>query len=263
MSRNLKLVVWHIVVALVALGFWFDLAKWLEAVSLEKDFASYAVILFGFLAAMIVLGFAMFRKKWLTLSFGGLTWLGFLLNFGFSDLNHAGLIILILVYAWSRDDVYSESAERLKIKSRFILRRGLLPVILGLFILISFAAYQSPAFDNLKDMTQLPPETEKYLKVVVENTIGHRLEGASEKEKQQVINAVSKETFVELNNLFGPYFKYAPPILAFTLFLILWGLSWLFVWISVGLGVLVFWILKKGGFIKIEEQEVKAQVLVL
>src|SRR3989344_1819574 len=201
MAKNHKLVLWHVVVGLLAFGLWFDVAKWLQALSLEKDFASYAVILFCLLAAMVVLGFAIFQKQWLTLSFGGLVWLGFAANLGFASLNWVGLAILAAVFTWSRDDVYSESAERLKIKSRFILRRGLLPVVLGLFILLSFAAFQSPAFEKIKDMNQLPPETERYLRVVVENTIGHKLEEASEKEKQQVVSAVSKETFKEINNL--------------------------------------------------------------
>lgn len=263
MNKNSKLILWHVLVAVAAWGLWFDISAWLEAVRLEKDFASYAVVLFGLLSSLIVLGFAVFQRKWLTLSFGGLVWAGFMLNFGLSNLNYLGLVILVLVYTWSRDDVSAESIERVKINSRVILRRGLMPVILGLFVLISFAAFQSEAFKKLGDLNKLPPETEKYVRVVVENMIGHKLEGASEKEKQQVINAVSKETVAEVNNLFGPYFQYAPPILAFTLFLTLWGFSWIFLWISVGLGVLVFWILKKTGFVRIEEREVRAEILII
>lgn len=249
--------------AVAAYGLWFDINAWLEAVKLEKDFASYAVVLFGSLSALVVLGFAMFQRKWAIFSFGGLVWAGFVLNFGPSNLNYLGLVLLFLVSTWSRDNVIAESAEKIKVNSRLILRRGLMPVILGLFVLISFAAFQSEAFKKFGDLNKLPPEAEKYMRVVVENTIGHKLEGASEKEKQQVINAVSKETVAEVNNLFGPYFQYAPPILAFTLFLTLWGLSWIFLWISVGLGVFVFWILKKTGFVMIEEREVKAEVLII
>jgi len=51
--------------------------------------------------------------------------------------------------------------------------------------------------------------------------------------------------------------------LAFGLFLILWGLSWIFIWLSVLLGMLIFWILKKTKVVSIEERDIKAEVLIL
>ena len=60
-----------------------------------------------------------------------------------------------------------------------------------------------------------------------------------------------------------PYFQYAPPLLAFGLFLVLWGLSWFFIQLSVLVGMLMFWILKKTNFVKIEKKNIEAETLVV
>ena len=138
-----------------------------------------------------------------------------------------------------------------------------MPLIFGLFILVSFAAFENPAFERFKNMDKLPSETEHYIKVVVENTIGKNIKVRNEAERRTVIDQVTKETTHELNTFLEPYFQYTPPALAFGLFLVLLGLSWIFVWISVGIGVLIFWILKKSRWIKIQEEDIKAEVLVI
>lgn len=263
MNKKTKLILWHGLVAVTAYLLWLDIARWFEAIRLEGDFASYAVVTFAFLVVLVALGFLLFKERWLVLSFGGLTWLAFILNFGLSGLNITGLVILILTGLGSRSDVVSELSERVKVNSKVILRRGVVWFVLGLFVLVSFAAFQSPVFEKLGEMNTLPSESRTYIKTVVENTIGQRIETGSEAERQQIINQVSEETFREINTFLEPYFQYAPPVLAFALFLILWGLSWIFIWISVGVGMLVFWTLKKTGFVKIEEVEMKAEILIV
>jgi len=255
---------WHGMVALAGWILWWDVARWLEAISLDKDFVSYAVLFFGLLVSLVGLGFLIFRKKWLTLSFGGLIWLGFILNFtNGPNLYLIGLGILVLSGLNSFTAIAGEATQRTKISSQVILRRGAMPFILGLFILGSFGAYKSPALDKFKDMNALPSGTERYIRLVVQNTIGKNIQVRNEKERDLVISQVSQETTHELNTFLGPYFRYAPPVLAFALFLILWGLSWIFMWISVGIGVLIFWILKKAEFVRIEEKDIKAEVLII
>ena len=263
MNKKAKLILWHGLVMVVAVALWFDVAAWLKVVSVEGDFASYAVVFFALLVSLVGLGFVMFPVKRWALTFSLLIWGMFVVNFGWSYLYLIGLGILILAALRSVADVKGEVSERIKIKSRVILRRAVLPIILGLFVLTSFAAYESPAFDKFRNMDSLPGETEGYIKTVVENTIGRNIKVRNETERRSVIDQVSKETTRELNTFLSPYFKYAPPVLAFALFLILWGLSWVFIWISVGVGTFVFWILKRSGFIKIEERDTRAEILII
>ncbi len=260
MSKPIKLAIWHGVVAAVSFGFWFDVSRWLQAAAIEKDFVSYAVITFGFIVALVALGFMIFEKKWLVLSLPGMVALAYVANLGWSQLELIGLLILFLLAFKSYSDILRETRQRIKITLSEILRHGIFPFILGMFILLSFAAFQSPAFDRFENLKGLPPETQNYIKVIAENMVGHKIEG-SEQEKKVIINQISAEVTREFNTALGPYFKYAPPVLAFTLFLILWSVSWIFIWLSVLAGMLIFFILKKTGFVRIEEKEVKAEVL--
>ena len=136
-------------------------------------------------------------------------------------------------------------------------------VVLGIFVLISFAAYQSPLAKEIESSKKLPSGTEVFIRDIVANTIGSRVDTVNEAEKQNIISQITNETFGEINTFLKPYFQYAPPLLAFGLFLILWGLSWIFIWLSVLLGMLIFWVLKKTDVIKIEERDIKAEVLII
>ena len=63
--------------------------------------------------------------------------------------------------------------------------------------------------------------------------------------------------------MFSPYLHYAPPVLAFVLFLILYGLSWIFLWLSMLICIGVIAALRMMKFITIEERDVKAEVMVV
>ena len=250
-------------IALVAWVLWWDVARWYEAFSVGQQPASFSVLFLALLVSLTGLAFLLFRKKWLALSLGSLVWLAYFSNFPLSKLSLLGFGILILLSLKSAADISGELDQRTKINSRVILRRGMMPFLVGIFILASFAAFESPAINRFKNMQSLPSETEGYIRVLVENTIGKNIKVRTEADRKNVIDQVSKETTHELNTFLEPYFPYAPPALAFTLFLILWGLSWIFVWLSVFLGMLIFWILKKTKVVKIEEKDVKAEVLVV
>ena len=47
MTKKAKLILWHGLVMVVAVALWFDVAAWLKVVSVEGDFASYAVVFFA------------------------------------------------------------------------------------------------------------------------------------------------------------------------------------------------------------------------
>ena len=103
------------------------------------------------------------------------------------------------------------------------------------------------------------------MRSVVESVIGttETRKKTENTEKEKIVNEITSNVFQQLNSFLKPYFRYAPPLLAFGLFLILWGLSWFFVWLSVLVGMGIFWILKKTGIVRIEEKDVKAEVLIV
>jgi len=218
---------------------------------------------FLLLTSVIVIGYALFRYRWwawpsvVSLIVGGL----FVAQFGFSWLNLVGVIMFMALNYWTYGRVGQELSQRFRVNISAILRQGLMPVVLGIFIMISFAAYQSPLAENLEKSERLPSVSQNFIRSIVEQTVGRQVQTSNETEKQNIITQITNETFGEINTFLKPYFQYAPPLLAFGLFLILWGLSWIFVWLSVLLGMLIFWILKKTKFIKIEKYTIEAEKL--
>lgn len=135
--------------------------------------------------------------------------------------------------------------------------------VIAFFVLASFAAYQSPAIEEFKNIQKLPSSSEVFIKTVVEQSLGGQLKEAGAQQKDLVLNQVTQEVVKEANLFLEPYFQYAPPALAFGLFLILWSVGWIFVWLAVFLGIFIFWVLKKIKFFKMEEYDVKAERLVV
>jgi len=210
------------------------------------------------LRARLLMGF---RKKRWALVTSGIVGIIFLLFFEWTYINLVGVLIAMSLFEYARFAGVEEIDQWTKINSRTIVRRGATGVVLAFFVLVSFAAYQSPVATGIAETEQLPSVTQQLMRSVVDSVIGSQIPAGPEKEG--VISQVTNETFQQINGILKPYLQYAPPLLAFGLFLILWGLSWIFVWLSVLVGMGIFWILKKTEMIKIEERDVKAEILII
>jgi len=250
-------------VLILALMFWGYGSRVSSDVFYGNRFDGVAVLYFVLLLTAVVMGIALFKKKIWALTLSGIVGIIYLFQFGFTELNLLGAGIFLLLGLHSLSNSKSEINQRLKINTKRIFQSGAWPLITGLFILISFAVYQSPFSEELEKSERLPSASQNFIRSVVEQTIGNQIQTNNEREKQNIINQIANETFGEFNVFLKPYFKYAPPILAFGLFLILWGLSWIFIWLSVLFGILIFWILKKTNFVKIEKKQVEAEALVI
>lgn len=260
---TLKLIIWHGAVLILALMFWGYGSHVSSEVLFGSSFDPMAVLYFVLLLTVVSIGIALFQKKIWALTLSGIVGAIYLFQFDFTWLNFLGVGIFLLFGLYSLVNSRSEISQRTKINMRRIIQSGSLPVILGLFVLISFAVYQSPFAEELEKSERLPSASQNFIRSIVEQTVGRQVQGASSAEKQNIISQITNETFREINTFLKPYFRYAPPILAFGLFLILWGLSWIFVWSCVLLGLLIFGVLKKTNVVRIEERDVKAEVLVI
>ncbi len=264
MAKYYKLIIWHAVILLLSWKFWGYVSYLLKnSKTLSFDFEPAAVANLVVILTLVGLGFVLFQSRWLILSLGVVSNVFFLSYMGITKLNliGMGLSFLLLLYAWN--NIITEIKGRIRLSISTILKSGLTGIILATFILISFGAYQSTLAKDIEKSRKLPSASQSFISSIVKNVVGKQIQTSNQTEKQNIINQVSQQTFNEINNFFGPYFKYAPPILAFGLFLILWGLSWIFVWLSVLLGMLIFWILKKIGVVRTEEKDVKAEVLII
>lgn len=260
---TLKLIIWHGVVLILALMFWGYGSHISSDALFGKSFDGMAALYLVFLLTVVVMGIALFQKKIWALTLSWIVGVIYLFQFGFTGLNLLGIGIFLLLGLYSSVNSGAEISQRTKINIRRIVQSGAWPVTMGLFILISFAVYQSPFAGELEKSERLPSASQNFIRSVVEQTVGRQIETNNEVEKQNIITQITNETFGEINTFLKPYFQFAPPLLAFGLFLILWGLSWFFIQLSVLVGMLIFWILKKTKMVRIEEKDVKAEVLVV
>lgn len=220
-------------------------------------------LLFLVLLSLLSIGIVVFQNRLQSIYLGIIVSVIYSLLFKISNLNLVGIFILVILFYHAQDLVQGEMNERFKINSRVFLRKGLMNFVIAFFVLTSFAAYQSPAIEEFKNIRQLPSSSEILIKTIVEQSIGSQLKEVSAQQKDLVLNQVTQEVVKEANLFLEPYFQYAPPALAFGLFLVLWGVGWIFIWLAVFLGMLIFWILKKIKFFRIEERDVKAEILIV
>lgn len=264
MNKTYKIIFWNLLVALLALGFFRYVHYVLNIItpdSFDFDFNAVAIVNFVILASAISLSLVIFRNKRWALVTAGVVGLVFIALFGATYVHWVGVGITALLFLNARHDGVEEIEQRIKINPRMIVRRSASPIVMALFLLVSFAAFQSPVAKGIAQARQLPSASEQLIHSIVESVIGGQI--PSGPEKDNVLNQVTNQTFQQINGILKPYFQYAPPLLAFGLFLVLWGLSWFFIQLSVLVGILIFWILKKTEFIKIEEEDVKAKVLIV
>lgn len=265
MKFEYKLILWNILIFLLSWKF-FGYADYVLNVitpdSFNFDFEFMAVVNLVILVSMISLALAIFGKKKWALATAGVVGLVYLLVFGWSYINLIGIGIMALLFLYARHDGIEEIEQRTKINPRTIVRRSASPVLMALFLLISFAAFQSPVAKGISEAGQLPSASQQFMRSVVDSVVGSQIE-VSGAEKEDIVNEVTNRTFRQINSILKPYFQYAPPLLAFGLFLVLWGFSWFFVQLSVLVGMLIFWILKKTGFVKMEKYNVEAEKLAI
>lgn len=266
MSKTNKFILWCVLVAVTSFWMWASVQVWLRGSLFEiQSVTSMAILaaLFTVLLSLLSIGFVVFQNRLYSLELGLIIGIIYLILFGISNLTLVGVFIAIFLFYHAQDIVIGEMRERLKMNSRLLIKKGLANFIVAFFVLASFAAFQSPAIEEFKNIQKLPSSSETFIKTVVEQTLGGQLAEADPDQKELALNQVTKEVVGQANSFLEPYFQYAPPALAFGLFLVLWGVGWIFIWLAVFLGILIFWILKKTNFFRIEERDVKAEAIVI
>jgi hypothetical protein len=266
MSKRNKFILWCVLVGVTSFWMWAGVQVWLQGSLFEiNNIRNLAVTasLFTVLISILSVGLFVFPSRSASLYFGLIIGTTYSLMFRISNLNLVGIFILMILFIYIEDQVKKEINERIKVNPMMLARKGLTNLVFALFILASFAAYQSPAIESFKNIQSLPSSSEKFIRGIVDKTVASQIETQNEAQKDYITEQVSKETIHKANTFLGPYFQYAPPALAFGLFLILWGISWIFIGLSVLLAMAIFWILRKTNFVKIEERDIKAESILI
>lgn len=187
--------------------------------------------------------------------------LPFLVIFGFSELTLAAFAIMVLLQLRSIQNLGQEVSQRMRISVQKTMQRGLPFLITSILILVSFAYYLNPRVQARAISNELPPTFGQAIEKTVDNFLGGNIRSLSPQAQSAVKNQVVKEALDQLTVMFQPYLQYLPPIMAFGLFLVLQGLSFLFIWISILFAYLFFILLQKVGWVKISLVQKETQEL--
>lgn len=257
-----KLIIFAIIF-LLAIVFWTAVKPWVEG---EVKFADWQIwwwplMTLLVLAATSALAFLLIREVLWRVVVSLLIGLAFLLVFDFNVLYPGTFTVLILLQLMAARNIHQEVDQRTKINPERIFRHGLPWVIMPLLIMISFAYYLDPKVQASAQSNQLPPTVREVIAKTVDTFLGGELQKVPAAQRQQTKNQIIIETERQFTNLAKPYFRYLPPILAFGIFLILQGLSFVFTWLAVLIGMGMFWVLRRFKVVKITNKQVEAEAI--
>lgn len=211
------------------------------------------VILVGMLALFLLLLEA--RMIWLGVA---LNLIIFALLFNPKEVIVWGGVAVAFLFqlsAWKI--IKKESGNRLHLNLKSILLPGIGRLVTSILILVSFAYFLSSDVQKATQRKELPEVVRKTVQVVVGSYISEN----SESQNPSLRARATETMLAQITNFLKPYFVFLPPILAFSLFLILQGLRVVFVWLAIFWTLLVFWVLKLLKLVKIEKEEKEAEVI--
>lgn len=248
-------------VAISAFLFWSWVEPWIANPFQLSQIGIWLkpLLALGLLAAFIGLSFLLIKNGWLKLAASVLAGLPFLYVFDFNKFYLLAFALIVLLHSSAAKKIGKQVTERIKIDIREIMGHGLPSVITPVLLLVSFAFFFSPGLQTSAARQELPPTAHEVISRIVVGLLGGELEQLSPQERQQTERLLVERVSGQFNQILGPYFKFLPPILAFGLFLILQGLSFIFVWLGTLIAMLLFWILKKFGLIQIVTTQVEAE----
>jgi hypothetical protein len=254
-----------IAVGIVACLFWFWAKPWIDSPArfLEVGIWLKPLIMFAILTSAIGLSFLLIKDYVLKILTSVLAGLPFFFVFGFNQFYLGAFVLMILLFMYGMKNIQAEAGERTKINIRIIMQRGLPRIVTAMLVMISFAFFFSPNIQASAKNKQLPPSFKQVIERTVDSFLGGQVENLSPQEKEQVKSQTVSQVLDQFTVFLGPYVQYLPPILAFGLFLILQGLSFIFVWLAVLISTLLFATLKKTGFFKISAVSVEAEKIEL
>lgn len=254
MNSSAKSILLLGLVATAAFLFWLWAEPWIANPFQLSQTGIWLKPLFtlGFLTAFVGFSFLLIKNGWLKFAASVLAGLPFILVFDFNKFYLVAFALIVLLHNSAAKKIGKQVTERVKIDIREIMGHGLPSVITPILLLVSFAFFFSPGLQASAARQELPPTAKEVVSRVVIGLLGGELEQLPPQERQQTERQLVERVFNQFNQILGPYFKFLPPILAFGLFLILQGLSFIFVWLGTLIAMLLFWVFKKAGLIRLK-----------
>ena len=243
----------------LAIAFWALAKPWVESLhkfsEIELWVAPLAVLVL--LASATALAYALLPKRRLMLAIPALIGLTYLIVFGFHWLNFIAAGLIMALHAVAIRYTSTEIASRIKLDINRIVRHGIGYILLPLLLAVSFGYYLSPSIQLQAAKQGVSPTFREVASRTMDAFL--KTEDGTNDEKQEAKSAALEKLYDLYDRQVQPYRQYFPPVLAFGLFIALWGLSFILIPVSVWTAHGMFAILRRTGFVKVEELDIKAE----
>lgn len=267
MSVHAKRILVIIAVITASTLLWWASHVWLSS---AERFASVSVLLWPSLAASVLgsvagLGWMLLERRMDRLAAILGSWVTFIV-FWTPDIWYLSVLPVFALFWWEsgrrvRDDI----SDRLKLRVNATLGHGVKLTLLGAFLMVSLGFYLLPSTRSL-GVTQVSSGVQQQVDQAYDNPLVQSqlaVEQFPPAFQQQVRADLLARVDSVVRQWLGPLGPFIPPILAFILFLAMWSVAFIFREAAIWLGVLLFALLKAVGFVRVEERDVRAQVITL
>lgn len=276
MPHDIKRSVIAVVVVICAAVFWVVARQWMYAPGHFENWPGMLIsgVLLTVTGAVIALGFLLFSgTPWRWGIIGGVL-ATFLAVNGVTILYLAGAVAVTLVWWRASNTIGRELTDRRTIRLRSVLSHGMPLIFLGLYLLLSFAFYLTPAAQDItqKEATQaFQGQLDATSDIVLDSELSKLPPSQREEVKRQISNQAVK-TFIgvlkfrfciSLDTCSPSVLELLPPLYAFLFFITIWGFGFIFRECAVMVGSGVFYFLHRLQVVNIVEVDTKAQVLKL
>ncbi len=245
--------------------FWYIVHVWIMGYSL---FASYSLMIFlgiSFIFLLTLVGLILFLMESIQdiAIVSGTIIIGFLAFFGFRSPYLIAFGTLFLLYIYAGSLIKQEKRQRVSLDIGYSVGRGISGLILPILILISFGYYYTPFVQGSRDNIQIPATIERTVHSFALYFVKNQFNEDSSTRQSAITNQVVRQVIAQFDYIIRPYTRFVPPILAFGLFLVLQGVSFIFAWIALLFASVIFRILKTKKFIKIDHKETTVEAVSL
>lgn len=241
-KKVLKKLILVVLTIASAFFFWSVVKPWLADPFNWRNISGWlwpavGLLVFLTLSGLVLLLVEERRWQWLAL----MVPLGlFVLRFGWAQLVGVGILIALLLQLSALRGVHQKKNNHLRFHLTSTLRSGIYRLITAILILLSFAYFLTPAIQTSAQNKELPPGISRTIQGILNSYLSEK----PELQNPQLRAQVTREATNQLNTFLRPYYRFLPPLLAFSFYLILQGISFLLVWVTLLLSWLVWSVLK-------------------
>ncbi len=264
-SASYKRIVLIVAIVICAALTWATAKPWLESPLRFSGWLRpfWPALSVTVLAAVAGVSFCLLQSRWDRLAAILASWAAFIVFWQPDIWYLSALPLFVLLWYESSRRIQDDMHDRRTVRINAALGRGVKLILLGAFLMVSVGFYLLPE-NRSADISTLSRGVQGSLDDAYDSKLVRgQLDELPVSLQAQFRNDIAQSVDEFFHNNLGRWSGYVPPFLAFALFLVLWSVSFILREVAIWLGVLLFKFLRVVKFIRIEEKEVKAEVITL